>query len=447
MKRLTIFFYLIGIVLILSYAGLIYVNNSSDEVKKVSREYYDSGKLKKEVQVKTKSEPNTLSNVDEESTSAHRDGTEKTLVKVWSGRQKVHYCSDSDRQLAKQNGYQNPDHAYKFGNKIIKLIREKDLSGLYSLIDELDYGPQKFFIRGKEFSDVFSDEWRNEFLTTTSQCTPLGWRGYLLGKEGHVRYNFRDDKWRITSIYDSIKKDPKIFKKPIEICNDFNKNNIEIKKIIFDKKVISLTINDKFELAFEPDSTNELTFNIWFKYLSSSKRTLIANIEPPDQSCRGYGCYEGPYSKINLSDDGSTVGFNALGKTIVYEIESRNKLFDSIYTSFALSPEGDRLVIANYDSGKFGWSLSMYRLNQKTKEILSGQAWDITNEFDESKTFEEIDYKVIHSQEDWYKGQEFIFTKNGENLILAKSIKKVDAYDDVYNLKTKKLSSCAGSDH
>ena len=77
-------------------------------------------------------------------------------------------CSEEDRKTAKfwDNAY-NPEDAFNFGKKIKQIIRERNLEKLFTLVHgELKSGPRKQFIKGKDFSDIFSDKWRNNLLAS-----------------------------------------------------------------------------------------------------------------------------------------------------------------------------------------------------------------------------------------------------------------------------------------
>lgn len=70
-----------------------------------------------------------------------------------------------------------PDDLRKFGQKIRKSVREKNLGGLFSLVrGELVYGPRKAFVKTKSFDDIFSVEWRSKVLE--APCYPVWRRGY-----------------------------------------------------------------------------------------------------------------------------------------------------------------------------------------------------------------------------------------------------------------------------
>ena len=73
---------------------------------------------------------------------------------VTLGKEKsISNCSNEDREYAKVwDNYYDPEDAYEFGRKIKKLVKEKNLEGLFTLVDgELTSGPRKRFIKGKQF--------------------------------------------------------------------------------------------------------------------------------------------------------------------------------------------------------------------------------------------------------------------------------------------------------
>ena len=110
-------------------------------------------------------------------------------------------CTQKDKEYAKfWNNYYEPEDAYEFGIKVQKLVRERDLEKLFLLVDgELVNGPRQKYIKNKKFSDIFSENWRLMVLENKSSCSPVGWRGFMLGR-GLVWYNIFDNKWRIFSI-------------------------------------------------------------------------------------------------------------------------------------------------------------------------------------------------------------------------------------------------------
>ena len=119
-------------------------------------------------------------------------------------------CSEEDKKYAEVwSNYYDPQEAFDFGETIKKIIDEKDLAGLFEHVDgELTSGPRKNFVAGKNFSEIFSDEWRKSLLESESPCSPVGWRGFMLDS-GSVWYN-RDkekDKWHIFGILGAKKED------------------------------------------------------------------------------------------------------------------------------------------------------------------------------------------------------------------------------------------------
>jgi hypothetical protein len=123
-------------------------------------------------------------------------------MKVTSGKEKsISNCSNKDREYAKfWDNYYDPEDAYEFGRKIKTLVKERNLEGLFTLVNgELTSGPRKRFIKDKKFSDIFSNHWRNDLLGSDSPCSPVGWRGFMLAS-GSVWFNRKDGKWRVFSI-------------------------------------------------------------------------------------------------------------------------------------------------------------------------------------------------------------------------------------------------------
>ena len=71
------------------------------------------------------------------------------------------------------------------------------LSGIFSLVQgELQNGPRKEFVANKTFKEVFDEEWILQVLGEDAPCSPIGWRGFMLGK-GLIWYNKADDGWAI----------------------------------------------------------------------------------------------------------------------------------------------------------------------------------------------------------------------------------------------------------
>ena len=110
-------------------------------------------------------------------------------------------CSSEDQDYADfwQN-YYAPTDAYAFGVKIQNLVSNKDLSGIFSLVQgELQNGPRKQSVTNKTFKEVFNEEWIEQVLADNAPCSPVGWRGFMLGR-GSIWYNKIDSGWTILSI-------------------------------------------------------------------------------------------------------------------------------------------------------------------------------------------------------------------------------------------------------
>jgi hypothetical protein len=110
-------------------------------------------------------------------------------------------CSKADQNLADlYQNYYAPPEAHAFGSKIQKLIMDKDLPGIFSLVrGELKNGPRKKFIAQKTFKEIFDDEWVKQVLAGEAPCSPAGSRGFMLGN-GLVHYDKLDGQWTIFSI-------------------------------------------------------------------------------------------------------------------------------------------------------------------------------------------------------------------------------------------------------
>lgn len=116
-------------------------------------------------------------------------------------------CTSKDREYAKfSDNYYDPEEAYHFGKIIQALVKKKDLEGIFSYVDgELNNGPRRSFAYSKGFDGTFPAEWIQSVSTDTPPCSPVGWRGFMLGS-GLIWYNIVDDKWRIISINGAVEE-------------------------------------------------------------------------------------------------------------------------------------------------------------------------------------------------------------------------------------------------
>ena len=139
-------------------------------------------------------------------------------ILVFAEQKKNIVCSKKDREYAEfWKNYYDPEDAYHFGEKIKKLVRDKNLQKLFDLVDgELTSGPRKNFVKGKKFSEIFSDKWRDGLLKSNSPCSPVGWRGFMLDS-GSIWFNKDKDKnkWFIFSILGAKKE--VVSEKPLPI--------------------------------------------------------------------------------------------------------------------------------------------------------------------------------------------------------------------------------------
>ena len=110
-------------------------------------------------------------------------------------------CSKKAQKQAESRGnYYTPEGARAFGLKVQEFVKANDLAGIFSLVDgELQHGPRKKFIADKSFDEIFDKSWRISVLTHEPDCSPVGWRGFMLGN-GKVWYNKSKKGWNIFSI-------------------------------------------------------------------------------------------------------------------------------------------------------------------------------------------------------------------------------------------------------
>lgn len=111
-------------------------------------------------------------------------------------------CTPEDKDYAKSwDSYYAPDEAYEYGLSIQSLVREKNTKGLFSKIKgELHNGPRRKFALSTPFDELFNKEWVKKVLEEEPPCSPVGWRGFMLGN-GMIWFGKNnDDEWSIFSI-------------------------------------------------------------------------------------------------------------------------------------------------------------------------------------------------------------------------------------------------------
>ena len=98
--------------------------------------------------------------------------------------------------------YYDRQEAHDFGRKIQNLIAKKDIQGIYKnvLIDELQNGPRREFIKNKSFDQIFPKKWVNKVIKSESDCDSVGWRGFMIS-HGLIWFDrMESGKWSIKSI-------------------------------------------------------------------------------------------------------------------------------------------------------------------------------------------------------------------------------------------------------
>ena len=139
------------------------------------------------------------------------------LVLMFCNVSFAEYCNDDDpiegldhtvKSYAEFWGnYYNPQEAYDFGVKIQNIIKAKDLKSLFELVEgELQSGPRKSFIKNKNFDEIFSAKWVTSILSGTPDCSPVGWRGFMLDS-GSIWYNKGEKGWKIFTINGAKKEE------------------------------------------------------------------------------------------------------------------------------------------------------------------------------------------------------------------------------------------------
>ena len=103
----------------------------------------------------------------------------------------------------KQNyDYYDRQEAHDFGRMIQALIAKKDIRGIYKnvLIEELENGPRREFIKNKSFDEIFPKKWVKKVINTEIDCDSIGWRGFMISN-GLIWFDrMESGKWTIKSI-------------------------------------------------------------------------------------------------------------------------------------------------------------------------------------------------------------------------------------------------------
>ena len=122
-----------------------------------------------------------------------------------SARSEIKIPSRKNCSLIKKKqsyDYYDRQEAHDFGRKIQTLIAKKDIQGIYKnvLIDELQNGPRREFIKNKSFDQIFPKKWVTKVISTEIDCDSIGWRGFMISN-GLIWFDrMESGKWTIKSI-------------------------------------------------------------------------------------------------------------------------------------------------------------------------------------------------------------------------------------------------------
>lgn len=156
----------------------------------------------------------------------------------WTAPALANECSKEDRDYADfWDNYYVPEEARAFGMKIQRLVLNKDLPGMFSLVEgELQNGPRKSFVANKSFQEVFDDSWVDSVLSDEAPCSPVGWRGFMLGN-GMIWYNKSKSGWEIFSINGAAQE---AVEKPLGSVDTHRSAMIVAAKLIVAEKLSSV---------------------------------------------------------------------------------------------------------------------------------------------------------------------------------------------------------------
>ena len=114
------------------------------------------------------------------------------------------FCGDRYTETGNYWKY-DAESAYAFGLKIQDAVQKRDLVALFSLVNgELTSGPRRRYAEKRSFDEVFPESWRLEILNSEPDCTPVGWRGFMLAG-GRIWY--RSNPFRIVAINEGTEEE------------------------------------------------------------------------------------------------------------------------------------------------------------------------------------------------------------------------------------------------
>lgn len=110
-------------------------------------------------------------------------------------------CTSGDYEYAESwGGRYDPEQAFNFGSNLQEIVRGKNSEKLYELVDrDLRNGPRRGFALSNDFDSIFPKKWQKEVLEKSPPCSPIGYRGFMLGN-GAIWYAPSESGFKITSL-------------------------------------------------------------------------------------------------------------------------------------------------------------------------------------------------------------------------------------------------------
>ncbi len=284
-------------------------------------------------------------------------------------------CSRADRDYADfWEKYYDPEQARKFGVQIQNLVRERDLLGLFRLVNgELSYGPRKSFVADRSFEEIFDKNWRSSILSSDPPCSPVGWRGFTLAN-GLIWFDKgRQTDWSIFSINGASRESyaPALLDPVWRIGNE----------VILPQCLVKMWISsDNFE-AFEDKFGIKDTadFRLYPGRYIGKEVSSIESIDPPWGSgeklflvslvkeCSSSMAFLAINSKNSVSSDANGVSTKQYDVSGSYVVEEAYRLLAPISQEdcqglaphFSGRCETAHLVArGDYSGGSMGWDYS-----------------------------------------------------------------------------------------
>ena len=288
------------------------------------------------------------------------------LSVCWISPVMANECSKEDQDYADfwQN-YYTPEDAYAFGMKIQSLVSNEDLSGIFLLVQgELQNGPRKEFVTNKSFKEVFDKGWTEQVLADNAPCSPVGWRGFMLGN-GLIWYNKLDNGWAIFSINGAVQEtvdNPSL---------GWTINKRIVHPFCFNRPWMS---GDNFEEFSEVFGINKL--GQFFKNPGLFMGSSISNFAPIRPS---WCSKDGECEKISLAthleqcsaenfdfedrDGGVWIKDSSEGYEVEYMYQILGPISDERCSELAPNigvncKKGYLISVGNYSGGSMGWDMS-----------------------------------------------------------------------------------------